>query len=329
MKKLITVLVVAAIVVIVFFLLGPFYIVQEGEQAVVTRFGEIVASTQRAGLHFKTPAVDTVTKYSKKVLSWDGDPSLVPTAENQFIWVDTTARWRISDPVKFYSSVTTMGSAFNRLDTVIESSIKTVISQNQLREAVRNSNIINEIQRASLATDTTGEDLAGIGELANLTVTDQKQPTVDHGRRSLSTEMLNAARKVTPEFGIDLIDIIIRQIRYSDDLTESVYNRMVAERKQIAQAYRSYGEGRKQAWLGKMQNEKQAILSEAYAKSEEIRGQADAKAAQIYSTAYKQSPGFYDFWRAIESYRKTLPQFSKTLTTDMDYFRYLYSPNGN
>ncbi len=328
MKKFIVVIGIVGAVLIAFLALGPFYIVNEGEQAVVVRFGQIVASTERSGLHLKSPMIDSVEKYSTKILSWDGDPSLIPTAENQFIWVDATARWKISDPVQFYGRLKTMTQAYSRLDDIIESTIKTVISRSPLREAVRNTNIINSIDRSILPTGTSGQDLEGIEELANLTTTDQKQPEILKGRRALSNEMLAAAKQLTPEFGIELIDIVIRQIRYSDELTESVYNRMVAERKQIAEAYRSYGEGRKRRWLGQMENEKRSILSQAYSTSEEIRGLADAKAAQIYSNAYSKSPRFFEFWRAMESYRKTLPQFNKTMSTDMDYFRYLYSPSG-
>ena len=328
MKKIVIILVVIGAVLIAFLALGPFYVVNEGEQAVVIRFGQIVASTERPGLHLKSPLIDNVAKYSSKILSWDGDPSLIPTAENQFIWVDATARWKISDPVQFYGRLKTMTQAYSRLDDIIESTIKTVISRSPLREAVRNTNIINQINRSALPTGTTGQDLEGIEELASLTTTDQKQPEILKGRRALSNEMLDAAKKLTPEFGIELIDIVIRQIRYSDELTESVYSRMVAERKQIAEAYRSYGEGRKRRWLGQMENEKRAILSEAYSTSEEIRGLADAKAAQVYSSAYSRAPGFFEFWIAMESYRKTMPQFNKTLSTEMDYFKYLYSPTG-
>jgi len=329
-KKTVTVLVVIAVLVIIFLMLGPFYIVEEGEQAVVIRFGEIVATTQDAGLHIKTPMVDNVVKYPKRILSWDGDPRRIPTAENQFIWVDTTARWRITDPEKFYASVTSLQAAYGRLDDVIESSVRSVISRNPLDEAVRNSNIIN--QRAAApkieAADARQIDQQGLQELASLITTDQKQEEVTKGRRQLSDEMLQSAASVTPDYGIKLIDIVIRQIRYSDDLTESVYDRMVSERQRIAQAYRSFGEGRKQNILGELENEKKKILSEAYQEAETIRGKADAQAAQIYSAAYSKSPTFFQFWRAIESYRKTIPQFKKVLTTDMDYFRFLYSESG-
>jgi membrane protease subunit HflC len=140
--------------------------------------------------------------------------------------------------------------------------------------------------------------------------------------------MLTEARKVTPQYGITLIDIIIRQIKYSDDLTESVYNRMIKERNQIAQAFRSDGEGKKATWVGKMERERKSILSGAYRESERIKGEADAKAAAIYAAAYRRNPEFYAFWKSLESYRNLLPQFKKTLTTDPDYFDYLYDIQG-
>ncbi len=148
------------------------------------------------------------------------------------------------------------------------------------------------------------------------------------GREGLSQEMLKAAQKVTPQYGIQLIDIVIRQIRYSDDLTQSVYNRMIKEREQIAEFYRSFGEGKKAEWLGKLDNEKRTILSAAYARSETLKGTADAVATKIYADAYSKDESFFEFWRSIESYKKTFPNFNKTLSTDMDYFKYLYSPNG-
>ena len=332
MRKLVTTLVIIIILVIIFFAMGPFYIVLEGYQSVVTRFGEIISSTQEAGLKYKMPLVDNVVRYPKKILSWDGDPQRVPTKENQFIWVDTTARWKITEPELFYASVTSIDQAYSRLDDVMDSAVRTVIAENFLREAVRDSNVINEIagRRTELAeTENSNSELVGLQEITNFTITSVNQVNVEKGRRALSEEMLKSARKVTPDYGIELLDIVIRQIRYSDDLTESVYNRMIKERNQIAQAYRSFGEGKKKEWLGKQENEEKAILSKAYEQSETIKGTADATASKIYADAYNQDPSFFEFWKAIESYRTVLPKFSKTLTTDMDYFKYLYSAEGN
>lgn len=340
MKLLPKILIVLVVLVVFLVILGPFYVVQEGEQAIVIRFGEIISSTQEAGLHYKTPVIDQVTKYSSKLLSWDGDPRRMPTSENQFIWVDTTARWQIEDPQLFYRSVTTMERGFSRLDDVIESSVRTIISGNQIEEAVRDSNLINEISREQALpaeAEQAIEDEEELGdtqrdrleEIADLLTVVENRERISDGRQELSRRMLERARGTASELGINLEDIVIRQIRYSDDLTESVYDRMVSERLRIAQAYRSYGEGRKQELIGEMENEKRSILSSAYERAEVIRGDADAEAAQIYSQAYQQDAEFFTFWRAIESYRRTMPIFRKTLSTDMEYFDFLYSEDGS
>ena len=152
--------------------------------------------------------------------------------------------------------------------------------------------------------------------------------SVTKGRSALCDEMAQEARKMTAEYGIELIDIVPRQIKYSDELTESVYNRMIKERNQVAQAYRSLGEGKKAEWLGKLENEKRTIESEAYRKSEETKGKADAEAAAIYAEAYTRDAAFYEFWKSLESYKNTMQGFDTTYSTDMDYFKYLYSSEG-
>jgi len=328
MKKLIIVMAILVGVVFIVLVLGPFYTVKEGEQAVVVRFGRIVQVQTDAGLKIKTPLLDRVQRYPKKILSWDGEAQRLPTEENQFIWVDTTARWRINDPEKFYESVGTITQAQSRLDDVIDSEVRKIVSRNSLREAVRNSNVINEIERRDvyLAPSAEGdtEDLSVSIAIFSETVYEE----IRKGRSVLSDEMLVEARRTTPQYGIDLIDIVIRQIKYSDDLTESVYRRMIKERNQFAQAFRSDGEGKKAAWIGQMERERRSIRSNAYRESESIKGEADAKAAAIYANAYKQDPEFYKFWKSLESYRMLLPRFDKTMTTDPEYFDYLYDQRG-
>ncbi|MDX9802184.1 MAG: protease modulator HflC [Spirochaetia bacterium] len=326
-KKFLTIFITLVVLVFILAAMGPFYILEEGQQAVLIRFGKIIDTQQDAGLKLKVPFIDNVVKYSKKLLTWDGNPQRIPTKENLFIWVDTTARWEITDPAKFYASVTYMESAFGRLDEVIDSSIRTIISKNTLREAVRNSNIINELEKtASIMPDITeGEESSmqqEVKELSSMS-SDSSFVVIEKGREKLSQEVFDAASAITPQFGIRLVDIIVRQIRYSDDLTESVYNRMIKDRNQVAQAFRSFGEGKKAEWLGKLQNEQKTILSQAYKTSEEIKGKADAEATKIYASAYSKDPDFFEFWRSIESYRKTMTKFNKVLTTDMEYFKYL------
>jgi membrane protease subunit HflC len=324
--KLLIIVAAVAIVVAAFFFTGPFYTIQEGEQAVITQFGEAVGTVDTAGLHFKVPLVQEVQVYPKKILSWDGEPQLVPTEENQFIWVDTTARWRIVDLKKFYESSKSLQRAFSRLDEIIDPAVRKVISTNPLHEAVRSTDIINETKRTGTLTGANGEEIEGLKSLISSNTAFNE---IKVGRRAISREIQESVKEnVRNQFGIEVIDVLIRQIRYSDQLTESVYNRMITERKQIAEGYRSYGEGQKKELEGKMERETKSLLSEAYAKSEQIKGDADAKAARVYADAYNADPEFYQFWKSIESYKTTLPQFQKTLTTDMDYFKYLYSPRG-
>ena len=326
MKKLITTLVVIVVLLVVFILLGPFYILSEGEQAVITRFGKIVSTETEAGLKFKMPVIDNVVKYPKMLLSWDGDAQRIPTKENQFIWVDATARWRITDIALFYETVSTIESGLGRLNDVIDSTIRTVISENYLNEAVRTTNQINEIQ---VQEDVQSVDNIEDAEtLRNLTATTTQQETISKGRETLSNQILSQASGFTKAYGITLEDIIIRQIRYSDDLTESVYTRMIKERNQIAEAYRSYGRGQLSEWQGKTENDKKAILSQAYAESEKIKGEADAKATKIYADSYSKDPEFFKLWMTLESYKPTMPSLDKILSTDLAYFDYLYSGTG-
>jgi len=213
----------------------------------------------------------------------------------------------------------------DKLDDVIDSAVRTVISSSFLREAVRNSNDI--LQSTSRETFETG-DAEGSDSLRQLTQTDASYDVIEKGRRKISQEMLDMARQLTPEYGITILDVVPRQIRYSDELTESVYNRMIKERNQIAQAFRSFGEGKKSEWLGKLENEQRSVLSKAYEEAEIIKGTADALATKVYADAYGRDRAFFDFWRSIESYRLTMPKFTKTLSTSMDYFNYLYGPKG-
>lgn len=327
MRSLITTLIIIVVLGIAFLLAGPFYTIEEGEQAVVVQLGKIIAVHTNAGLHIKTPFLDDVVKYPRRIMAWDGEPQRIPTKENQFIWVDTTARWKIADPRKFYESIQTMEAAYSRLDDIIDSAVRTVIAENWLRETVRNSNRIRQSKAEEIENFELGSE-QDAGQLSAFTRSDVTYEVVQKGRRKLAEEILERARQTVPEYGIELIDVVPRQIKYSDELTQSVYNRMIKERNQIAQAFRSYGEGKKAEWQGKLENERRAILSAAYEKAEKIKGEADAEATRIYAQAYSRDPEFFDFWRSIESYKTTMPQFNKTLSTDMDYFKYLYSPRG-
>ncbi|MDR2617304.1 MAG: protease modulator HflC [Treponema sp.] len=321
MKKFLSVLVVLIIAVIAVVVMGPFYVVDEGEQAVIVQMGKITNVITEAGLHVKVPFIDDVVRYPKRIMAWDGEQKSMPTKEKQYIWVDVTARWRISDPKKFYESIQTIDAAYQKLAEVIDSEVRTVTAENYLRESVRNSNIL--LEKLEEASETEGDELSPA-----LIESEGSRDPILRGRRQLAEEILARSRRMVPEYGIELIDVVTRQIRYNDELTQSVYARMIKERNQIAQHRRSQGEGKKAEWMGRMTNERMSVLSDAYAKAETIRGAADAEATRIYAEAYSRDRGFFEFWRAVESYRTTLPKFDKTLSTDLDYFRYLYSPLG-
>jgi membrane protease subunit HflC len=205
--------------------------------------------------------------------------------------------------------------------------VRTVVAENYLRESVRNTNLIVDRKNSP--------DILGIGEgidetqvAALIQQTDSSKEPIVKGRRQLAGEILQRSRVMMGEFGIELIDVVTRQIRYTNELTQSVYARMIKERNQIAEAFRSEGRGKRAEWLGRTDSERRSILSDAYAQAEDIRGKADAEASRTYAQAYNRDRDFFSFWRAVESYRTTIPKFNKTLTTNMDYFRYLYSPDG-
>ena len=321
-KKMKNTLIFLAVLVIAVIILNPFWILSEGEQAVRTRFGKIVRVETQPGLKFRVPFTDNVTVYSTKILSWDGEPQRIPTKENQFIFVDPTSRWIITDPALFYETVHTVETAQLRLDDILDSTIRTVISDNSLNEAVRNSNRINSIKVVEEVSNL--DNVEDAERLRSLTLTDSQQENINIGREGLSKIMLENAAKYTQQYGIKLIDVIIRQIRYSDDLTESVYQRMIKERNQIAEAYRSYGRGQLAQWEGKTTSEQMSILSGAKARAEQIKGVADAEATRIYAEAYKKDPEFFELWRTLESYKLTIPQMKKILSTDLAYFDNLY-----
>jgi len=326
MKKLVTTLVVIFIIFIGILIAGPLFIINEGEQAVIVQFGRITRVVMDAGLHIKIPFIDEVIRYPKKIIAWSGEDQIIPTKERQFIYVDVVARWRISDPKIFYESINTVGAAYSKLSEIIDSAVRTVVAENDLIESVRNSNVIME---SISPVDDLGFEEGIEDEIISTIQQTSEHTPITRGRRQLAELILSRSRQnMEREFGITLIDVVTRQISYSPELTPSVYARMIRERNQLAMLYRSDGEGRKAAKMGEMDRDRQGILSTAYSESQAIMGRADAEATRIYTAAYsgRERAEFYGFWRAIESYRQTMPKFDKTLTTDMEYFRYLYSP---
>ena len=307
------------ILIILFFFLKPFYILNEGNVAIITKFGAVVKTEKEAGLHFKMPLIHTVNKYTAKLLRLDGDPQKILTLEKQYLKVDTTSRWRIVDVKKFYESLTTYDSAYSRLSDIVDSSVRDIISVNSLADVVRSSNIINESKK----TEEFNLENAEV-DLGSLKTEKVNFPVIKKGRETLADEILAKANSQLGEFGLEVVDLIFKGIKYSDELENSVFSRMIKERNQIAGTFRSTGDGEKLKILGELENEKRTILSQAYAEAERIKGDADAKAVAIYAESYGKSPEFYSFWKSMEIYKNSLPETEKVLSTDMEYFQYLY-----
>ena len=307
------------ILLVLFFFLKPFYILNEGNVAIITKFGAVVKTEKEAGLHFKMPLIHTVNKYTAKLLRLDGDPQKILTLEKQYLRVDTTSRWRIVDVKKFYESLTTYDSAYSRLSDIVDSSVRDIISVNSLADVVRSSNIINE----SKNTEEFNLENAEV-DLGSLKTEKVNFPVIKKGRETLADEILAKANSQLGEFGLEVVDLIFKGIKYSDELENSVFSRMIKERNQIAGTFRSTGDGEKLKILGELENEKRTILSQAYAEAERIKGDADARAVAIYAQSYGKSPEFYSFWKSMEIYKNSLPETEKILSTDMEYFQYLY-----
>ncbi len=285
-----------------------FYTVNEAEQVVITQFGDPVRTVTDAGLNFKLPFVQNVNRFEKRILKWDGDPNQIPTKDMRFIWVNTTARWRITDPLVFYRTVFNIQGGLSRLDNILDSVVRDAVSSHLLAELVRGSDYQAD---ADEAFEVDGEEI-GADQMI--------------GRETIIRDVLTRASSSTPAYGIELVDIQIKRINYVEQVRERVYERMINERKQVAARYRSEGEGEKANILGEMDLELQQIRSEAHRKVLEVRGNADAQAAAIYAEAYNQDKELYAFLRTMESYQKTLTKNGKlVISADSDYYKYLRS----
>jgi membrane protease subunit HflC len=298
----------AAILLLLFFLQAPLFVVEEGEQALVTQFGKPVTDVLGPGLHLKIPLIQEVHRFEKRILKWDGDPNQIPTKDKRYIFLDTTARWRIADPLLFFKTVATERGAHSRLDDIIDSVVRDAVSGHLLVELVRGKDY-----------QAPGGETEEI-ELEGIPVSPEKLV----GREEILDNILEKARASTPEYGIELIDVQIKRINYVEQVRKRVYERMISERKKVAAQFRSEGEGEKADILGQMEKELKSITSEAYRQAEEIRGQADAEAAAIYAAAYGKDRDFYAFVRSLESYRKAVGKNGKlVLTTGSDFYKYL------
>ena len=293
------------------FLSGALFIVDEGKQVVITQFGKPVGKPiTSSGLHFKTPLIQDAHYFEKRLLDWDGDPNQIPTSDKKYIWVDTIARWKITDPLKFLQSVGNEMGAQGRMDDIINSATRDAVTGHLLVDAVRNTNRILETKEA-------GEDVI---------VTDEALERIEVGRKQLTRAILEKAKVLAPQYGIEIVDVRIRRINYVEDVRNKVYDRMIAERKRAAEKYRSEGMGKSAEIEGQVAKELKLITSEAYRQAQIIMGKADAEAIGIYARAYDQDADFYSFLKTFETYKATIDDKTTIiLTTDSDYYKYLKS----
>jgi membrane protease subunit HflC len=288
------------------------FVIDQAEQAILVQFGEPIGEPiNEPGLHFKTPFIQEVRRFDKRLLAWDGDVSQIPTLGREFVIVDTTARWRIADPLQFMRSVRDESGARTRLDDIIDSVARDIVSGTNLEEIVR-----------SRDWQVDSEDIEAEEGVVRADVALDKPKK---GRERLEQEMLAAASRLMPELGIELVDVRIKRINYIDSVRRQVETRMIAERQSIAERFRSEGQGKSQEILGDMERQLRTIRSEAERQAAEIRGRADAEATRIYGEAYGADPEFYAFFRTLESYRNLGENSTLMIDADSEFFRYLES----
>ena len=285
------------------------YVVQEQEQVIITQFGKPIGDPVISpGLKFKAPFVQRVHRFDKRFLEWDGDANEVPTKDKRFIWVDTYARWRISDPLLYFQRLRDERGAQTRLDDILDGETRNAIANHNLVEIIRTSN------RTPITGDLEGE----VAEVLE---------TIETGRERIRQIVLEKSQSRTSDLGIEILDVQLKRINYVEEVRRKVYERMIAERKRIADRFRSEGEGEASRIRGEKERELKRIQSEAYREAQEIVGRADARATEIYAGAYDRSPQtreFYTFLRTMETYSETIDEkTSLILSTDGEYFRFL------
>ena len=302
-------IIIGVVVLAAFVLFNSAYIVDETEQVVITQFGKVIRTpVTTPGLNFRVPFIQRANYFPKNLLAWDGDPGQVPTKDKTYIWVDIFARWKIVDPVKYFQTVGDMVSGLSRLDDIIDSSMRNKVTSYRLVESVRNSDRPMDTFKS---TDEKG------GEK-------QSQYRIDVGRSKITQMIMAQAQPKVSKFGIELVDIKLKRINYVATVRKAVYGRMIAERKQIAEKYRSEGRGEASNIRGDKEKELNSIQSNAYKTAQEIQGQADAQATSIYAASYGVDPDFYSFFKTLEVYKETMDKESTlVLSTDSDFMRFL------
>ena len=305
------VLIAAAVAVVLVAL--SVYTVSETEQAILTQFGEPVGGTvTRAGLHFRAPLVQLVHRFDKRWLEFEGSSNQIPTKDKKYIWVETYARWRIIDPLKFYQNVGDERGAQSRLDDIIDGQTRNAVASFDLLEIVRSTD------RGFQVT----EELSGIGSA-------EAMAPVRTGRSAIAKIVLQKAAQITPSFGIEVEDVRFLRLNYIDTVQQKVFERMISERKRIAERSRSEGQGKAAEIRGQKERDVLAASSEGYKQAQEKKGAADATATAIYAKAYGRDPEFYQFTKSMETLSSTLDEKSWViLSTDSELLKYLKASGG-
>ena len=295
---------------------GALYTVNQTEQVVVTQFGKPVGDPiSEPGLHFKIPLIQTVNRLDKRFLEWDGAPVGIPTKDKTYIYVDAFGRWRISDPLPYFLRIRDERSAQSRLEDILGSEIRNAIAKHELIEIVR-----SDKDRRPLGDESLGGSESSLGNIGTL------RP-INFGRQKIEAEIMTAAAGKLREFGIELLDLRLKRLNYNPDVLDRIYQRMISERQQIAQRFRSEGEGEAAKIAGRKARDLNEIESVAYRRVQQTRGEADARAGELYAQAYTQSPQaaeFYQFLKSMETYRRVFAKDSSlVLSTDSDLFSLL------
>ena len=311
MKQTIILIILLAVLIIGY---SSIYIINEAEQAVVTQFGKPVGGAiTDAGLHFKTPIIQTVIKFDKRILEWDGSANEIPTLDNKYIFIDAFARWRISDALQFYKSAKNEMLAQSRLDDILDGAVRDEIANRTMVEIIRSSDRVMVIQDVESSSVNVNDEIAEV-----LTSQGARLMIIDSILESVSKRLLEL------NMGIEILDVQLKRINYTKQVQEQVFNRMISGQNQIAEKYRAQGQGKKQEILGMQVQRKKEIISGAYLESQKIKGKADANATRIYADAYGKSPEFYNFIQTLATYSNTLDSSTQfILSTDNPYLKYI------
>lgn len=316
MKNLRSQVLIAVAVILLIIVYSSAFIVNETEQVIITQFGKPVRDPIiTPGIHFKIPLVQKANFFDRRFLEWDGDPNQVPTQDKRFIWVDTYARWRIKDPLLFFQRLRDERGAQSRLDDILDGETRNAIAKHLLVEIVRSTNRQPTLPEGFVSDEITSS-----------------LQDINYGREKITREIFKAAADRTIELGIELLDIRFKRINYVEEVQKKIFERMITERKRIADKFRSQGQGEASKILGDRERELKKIQSGAYKQAQEIIGKADAEATSIYAKAYNQSAAsreFYRFLKTMETYESTMSEKDwLVLSTEGDFYRYLQKQSG-